>query len=348
MRYMIWTAVLLASLGDGSASSFERPDYVWEELGSGIYLSRTADPFAGPVDGNAVVIVNDRDVIVIDTHIDPAATRDLLKHVRATTDKPISIVVNTHWHDDHVNGNAVIRGAFPDAVFLAHQTTLDSLRNQWQAFEDARLANYRQVATVDLQAAAEQVEATDPKRAMSLRLYEQYRDALLPELPDLELVYPESTFTDIVRLERGDRIIEIRYLGIGNTAGDAVVWLPAERVLITGDMVVHPVPYAYEVDFPAWITTLDRLLALEPRLLIPGHGAVLHDTNYVVRLQNLFRETLASVEAAASKGMVLEEIQNAVGLEAQAVLFAGEDPAATFAFETYFRKPAIESVWSRR
>ena len=348
MQHTIWMTVLLLTFEVGSVAGMERPGYLWEDLGSGIYVSRTADPFAGPVDGNAVVLVNDRDVVLIDTHIDPAATRDLLEHVRTVTDNAISLVVNTHWHDDHVNGNAVIRKAFPQAVFLAHPVTLDSLHAQWQSFEESRLANYRRVADVDFEAAAAEVEATDPERAMNLRLYGQYRDALLPELAGLELVYPDSTFTDLVRLERGDRTVEIRHLGIGNTAGDVVVWLPEERVLISGDMVVHPIPYAYDVDFQAWMSTLDRLLALGPDILIPGHGSVQHGTDYVVRLKGLFRVTLNAVEAAANQGLDLEQIQASVRLEKQATLFAGDDPAARFAFETYFRKPAIESVWRLR
>lgn len=348
MRAEISMFPLLLVFYAGSVSGLERHGYLWEEVGQGIYLSRAADPFAGPVDGNAVVLVNDRDVVLIDTHIDPAATRDMLRHVLEVTDKPISLVVNTHWHDDHVNGNAVVREAFPGAVFLAHRATLDSLRSQWREFEENRLANYRRVADVDFETEAQKVEETDPERAMSLRLYGQYRDALLPELPALELVYPDSTFADRVRLERGDRTIEIRHLGVGNTAGDAVVWLPVERVLISGDMVVHPVPYAYDVDFPAWIATLDRLLALSPRIVIPGHGSVQQGTDYVVRLQTLFRTILEAVGTAIAKGSDLDEIRDAVRLEQQAALFAGEDPEAKFAFETFFRKPAIESVWHRR
>ena len=66
-------------------------------------------------------------------------------------------------------------------------------------------------------------------------------------LHELDLVYPDLVFEETLRLSRGDRTIEIRHLGQGNTAGDAIVWLPEERVLITGDVVVHPIPFAFDV-----------------------------------------------------------------------------------------------------
>jgi glyoxylase-like metal-dependent hydrolase (beta-lactamase superfamily II) len=343
---LVWCEFVLVLLCGPTQAQETLPGYEWIAVSDGIYLSTQTDPFRGPVDGNCVVLVNDRDVVVIDTHINPAVARHVVHRIRSMTDKPVSWILNTHWHDDHTNGNGTFRDAFPGVAIVSHEATLQTLQDRWQAFEDGRLAGFRSVADVDLEAEARKVEADDPDRAAMLRTYAEYRDALLPELPQMALVYPDVTFHKAMRLLRGDRSIEIRHLGVGNTDGDAVVWLPQERILITGDLVVSPVPYAYEVDFTAWIQTLRKILGMQPRLLIPGHGRPMQDLTHVEQLLDLFDDTLTQVQAAASRGSDLQEVLSEVRLEKYAVRFAGEDAAARAAFERDYRIPAIRSVWA--
>ena len=239
-----------------SATAAGAAEYKWSEVAEGIYLSSQIDPLNGPIDGNSVVIVTDVDVVVVDTHIDPAAARQVIERIRKVTDKPVSWVLNTHWHDDHVYGNGTYRAAFPEAKIVAHPATVEAAKENWQPSVDQRIENYQAVAEVDLEAAAAGFEAEDPQKAMDYRVYGQYRDALLPELSDLKIVYPDVTVNDLLRLERGERTLEICSLGHGNTEGDLVVWLPEERILVSGDIIVSPTPFAYSVSFPEWIETL--------------------------------------------------------------------------------------------
>lgn len=347
MFWRCWMSfVLLSALNTSASADPEAEAYRWVDVGAGVYVSTQSNPFRGPVDGNCVVIVTDRDVVVVDTHINPAAARKVVRRIREITEKPVTWVVNTHWHDDHTNGNETFRDAFPGATIVAHRATYEALRSKWQDFEDGRLAAYQRAANVDLEAEARKAEANDPNRAAMLRVYKEYRDALLPELPELDLVYPSVTFDSTLRLVRGERTVEIMHLGVGNTAGDAVVWLPEDRILISGDMVVHPIPYAYEVSFTEWVETLGRVIAMKPRVLIPGHGSVQNGTEYVERLIRLFNDTVSEVEAAAEDGADWESVQSEVRLDTQAAAFAGDDPDALFAFETYYRDPAIKSLWA--
>ena len=195
-------------------------------------------PYAGPVDGNSVVIVNENDVVVFDTHINPAAARAVVAKIKSITNNPVSYVINSHWHDDHINGNATFKDAFPDAVILAHSYTAQRLEIGWKAFEDGRIAAYGAVTVDAINNAADGLEATDPDRAISYRVYGGYVEALKPELPDMELAFPNQHVDDTFEIDGGDRKIQVKFVGRGNTNGDLIAWLPDEKILITGDILV--------------------------------------------------------------------------------------------------------------
>src|SRR5688572_33464502 len=101
----------------------------------------------------------------------------------------------------------------------------------------------------------------------------------MAENPRVEIVLPTTTIEERLTIHRPNRTIDIRHLGRGHTSGDIVVHLPEEGILITGDLVVWPVPYvgSPQSHIRDWSQTLDQLLVLNPKAIIPGHGPVLRD-----------------------------------------------------------------------
>jgi glyoxylase-like metal-dependent hydrolase (beta-lactamase superfamily II) len=346
MRRIVATLAAPFLLAPTGAGETFLPGYAWQEVAGGIYLHTRTDPLAGPVDGNSVVIVNDVDVFVVDTHINPAAARAVIARIREITEKPVSHVINTHWHDDHTNGNHAYRQAYPEARIVAHRATLSSLEREWQAMEDQRREVYASVKDQDLMAAAEAADAEDPQRAMGIRLFAAYRDALLPELPGLELVYPDLVFDDSMAFHRGGRRIEVRWMGRGNTDGDVVVWLPDDSVLVTGDMLVAPIPYAFDSPMVDWIGTLGRVAELPAEIIIPGHGPPQRDRAYLKRVVGLLERTVEAVREARAEGVAYEALTDAVDLAAQERQFTRGDPARLFAWRSYFLEPGLKSAWA--
>lgn len=340
--YWILIAALLAAQGTPEEIY---PGYAWHDLGGGIYVHAQTDPLAGPVDGNSTVIVTDRDVIVLDTHIDPAAARAVIAKIRAITDKAVTHVVNTHWHDDHTNGNHAYRQAFPEATIVAHPATATALKREWQAFEDQRRAAYASVTDEEIRAAADSIEPGDPLRAVGLRMYADYKAALEPELATMELVYPDSAVDDRLVLERERRTIVIEWVGRGNTDGDLLVWLPDDGVLITGDVLVAPVPFAFDAPMLDWIETLDRIALLGAKTIVPGHGGVLHGTAYGEQVRALLAGTVAAVRDAQESGVAYEDLPEAVDLTAFERLFTGGDLQRTFAWRSFYLAPGLRSAW---
>ncbi|MDJ0657200.1 MAG: MBL fold metallo-hydrolase [Xanthomonadales bacterium] len=338
-----WLLALLATVA-AHGDEVIYPGYRWSTLGDGLYLHSPISPLAGPVDSNSVVIVTGDGVWVVDTHINPAVSRAVIAQIQRVTEQPVTHVVNTHWHDDHTNGNHAYRQAFPDAKIIAHKSTLAAMRREWPAMIAQRQQAYAPLEADQILAAADKLD--DAEAALGYRIYAGYVAALKPELPELQLVYPDTLVEDRLEVQYGNRRIIVEWLGRGNTHGDVVVWLPDDGVLITGDLLVAPIPYAFDSPMADWIETLERLAATGARTLVPGHGAVQRDNQYLERVMSLLRATVTGVRKARQSGIPFSELSGAVDLSSHEQGFVGGDPERAYAWRTYYLAPGLKSAWT--
>ena len=260
-------------------------------------------------------------------------------------------LVNTHWHDDHVIGDAAWRRAYPGLQIVGHAALRDylpgtGLKNRQGMIDGAPRFAARMQAQMDQGKNLRNEPISAEERtsyASDIALVKHYMEVV----PGTEVPLPDIVVDDVLVLERGARRIEIRALGRSHTSGDLVVWLPRERVLACGDMLVWPVPLvgndqSHVGDWPA---TLDALLALKPKTLVPGHGPVFGDTRYAKQVRDLFAHIDAQVQAAVARGADLDTVRKAVDLSAQRKLFAGDSKVKDFAFGMYVAGPAVESAY---
>lgn len=137
----------------------------------------------------------------------------------------------------------------------------------------------------------------------------------MAEFPNFVPRLPDMTFERALTLDLGNRQVEIKYLDRGNTPGDAAVFLPRERILIAGDIVVHPIPYLCSGYPSEWAETLRHLIDLNPLTIIPGYGEVLHDLTYSTKVQELLSRVVAQVRQAVyvqGNGKPLEDVRKEV------------------------------------
>jgi cyclase len=209
-----------------------------EELGDGVFASIAEDGDLAV--GNAGFVDLGGETLVFDTHVSLAAGRDL----RAAAERvaPVGTVVLSHWHGDHVYG----AGAF-DAAVHATERTAELMRTRLEE----RLAGLKATPVEDFAGTA-------------------FEGLARTELPSLEVRHPDETFVG----ERAfGRAAAISYGG-GHTLSDAILWLPEERILFAADLVVDGHPWIGDGDPGAWPGILERLAALDPETVVPGHGAV--------------------------------------------------------------------------
>ncbi|HEY2396610.1 MAG TPA: MBL fold metallo-hydrolase [Rudaea sp.] len=319
-----------------------------EKLADGIYAAVRTDPPGLMVDANSLFIVNDNDVVVVDA---PEASAQMISALRRITSKPVSYLINTHWHDDHVIGNAIWRKAWPGIRFIAHASLREYLpttgaKNRAGMIQGAPEFAAQIQAQMDKGKDLQDQPINDEERASyasDIRLVKHYMEVV----PGTPSVLPDIDVTEGLTLIRGTRRIEVRHLGDGHTRSDLVVWLPSERIAATGDLVTWPIPLVGndQSHVRDWPQTLDALLALQPVILVPGHGPVEHNTDYARQMRDLFTSINQQVAAAVVRRASLEDTRKAVDLAAFREKFAGDSKVRRVAFGMYVTGPAVESAW---
>jgi cyclase len=302
------------------------------------------------VDGTALVIINDDDVVVVDAQGTPATTRRIIAEIRKLTSRPVKVVVNTHWHGDHWLGNQAYQAAYPGVEFVAHANTVIDAQAQelpgldtWRRTNlPAMIADYEQRYAKGIRRDGSPYTPRDSARVRTLIASLKWAK---PALDEITPVLPTRTITDSLVLRRGERTIVIQYLGRGNTRGDLSVWLPREGVLATGDLLVNPAPYSFGSFLGEWMATLGRLHALPARVIVPGHGAIQRDWAYLDLFLELLGSTLTQAKAAVARGADLEATRKSVDLSALRARFVRGDSAIAAAFDAFYVTPAVERAW---
>jgi len=200
-------------------------------------LSEHAYAYTAEGDPNTGIVIGDDAVMVIDTQATPAMARDVIDRVRGVTDKPIKYVVLTHYHAVRVLGAS----AYGAEHVIASQDTYDLIVERGEQ---------------DYQSEYERFP----------RLFQA-----VDSIPGL--TWPTITFRGEMTIRMGKTEVKLLQLGRGHTKGDTVVWLPAEKVLFSGDLVEYgATPYTGDAYLTDWPQTLDRVAALGAEKLVPGRG----------------------------------------------------------------------------
>jgi cyclase len=308
------------------------------KLADGVYAIQHQNLNDGSSSGNTTVIIGDREVFVVDSCYRPSSAAEDIAQIRQWTNKPVGFLLNTHFHNDHNNGNKTYLDAFPSLAIIAQEETkkdMDLIQpgNIERAPKDveAFLAAFKQGKGTDGHTLSE-----DEKKE-----YQQIIPSLGPLLAEFKtMAYqaPTLTFTDKLDIDLGNREVQVKYLGRGNTAGDAIVFLPKEKILAAGDLLVHPIPYTYD-GYPAeWAQTLDKMAQLDPAIIVPGHGPVLHDKTYLYLVADLMKSAVDQVRAQIGKTghpgfYSVDKIRGGVDLTPFRAKFAGDDKDLAAAFD---------------
>lgn len=324
-----------------------------EALEPGIWLIRQAEPFQLRPVGNVTLIEQADGLVLVDSGGSPGSGRRVAALVRSVSDKPVKAVLVTHWHNDHPLGLPAIRAAWPGVRIVAHSRTRDHLLGPPMAATpqgapdpavDAQIDEQVKGSEDFLRRNAEDPDLSAQERAGYARTLAGF-STIRGDTAGSFVVPPTETFDERLLIDDPERPVEFLHLGRANTDGDAVAWLPRQRLVATGDIVVSPIPFGFG-SYPAdWIDTLGRLKALDFALLVPGHGLPQRDAAYVNRLIGLIAEVRAQVAPLAAQGLELDAVRERVDLGAHKTLFAGDDPWLGRWFDRYWVRPMTESAW---
>jgi cyclase len=336
-------ATALLGFAQGAVISGPAPGSSHEvvQLAPGVFaVVRHVD--AGSADGNTMFIINDSDVVVVDTGGYAADARQIIADIRKRTDKPVRYIINTHHHGDHTTGNQHFLETFPGAEIIG-QT-----RTRHLAITDGPIdpADFRkEIAGIDQALAVGKTsdgEVLTPEHRAHMELAKASFEFWIKDNQGVKRIPPTMTVADDMVLHRGERTIQVKFYGEGHTPGDVVVYLPKERVIAVGDLVVHPVPFGGATNLRAWPETLRAIRQLDVAVIVPGHGDIERGWGYVDRQIALFESTWAQVKKAVEGGANLDAAHKAVDGDALSKAFGIVTARDREEFDYTYLDPAVE------
>jgi glyoxylase-like metal-dependent hydrolase (beta-lactamase superfamily II) len=217
---------------------------------------------------NAGFVVTSTGVVVIDALGSPELARELRAEIARVTPLPVTQVIVTHYHADHIYGLQVLKDE--GASVVAHRQALLYLNSD--------TAQQRLAAS---------------------------REELFPWVDEkTRLVTADRWIDGPTTLQVGDTTLELHPMGPSHTPEDLAVWLPQRRVLFAGDLVFRGrIPFVGQADSAHWVQALDTLLGFDARVVVPGHGPVSHQVRDDLQLTRDYLLHLRRTMGEAARNM---------------------------------------------
>jgi len=279
------------------------------KIADGVYVIIHKDAiYASWPQGNTTVIVGDRDVFVVDACFLPSSAMEDVADIKRITSKPVRYLLNTHFHIDHNAGNSVYMDAYPGIDIIAQTSTRRFMDDANPAFASNVIDPHGRPSTVivpSLKKAFESGMGDDgkPLTAAEIETTKRQLSEVETEIADYRTFRyqpPTITFDREMTVDLGNREVQVKHLGRGNTPGDAFAYLPQEKVLITGDLLTWPIPYM-RMSYPReWVEVLRSMNRLDTEFIVPGHGAVLKDKSYLNEVIAMLDSVIQQVHEQAS------------------------------------------------
>jgi cyclase len=232
------------------------------EVAPGVHAA--VDAGTGAAISNSAIIDTGDKTIVVDSFMTAQAAQELHDEAVRVTGRGAYLLVNSHWHGDHVRGNQVFADVPIASTSVTTQLIIADSPKDLDAYE-AELDGYIQSFEEKLESDDETERALADRRLLTLR-------QLKAAAPGFKLTLPDLQFEDKLIVE-GQRRIELISFGKGHTDSDIFVWIPGEKTVVAADLCWNRIhPRMHDGHPGAWAKTLERILDLGPDHLIPGHG----------------------------------------------------------------------------
>ena len=260
------------------------------EVGDGLYAYLQPDGSWGWI--NAGLVVDGERTLLVDTLFDLRLTEQMLGAMRRAVPAAASIdtLVNTHANGDHCYGNQLVGGA---RIIASERTAAEMV----------------ELPPGAMAALVEQAPQMGELGAFFLDCFGAF------DFRGIELTLPQETFSGALTVAVGDRKLELIEVGPAHTRGDTLVHAPRERVLFSGDILfsgAHPITWAGPVS--NWIAACERILAMDPELIVPGHGP-LAGADAVRELKAYFEYLYEQARRCRAEGMTALEAARAIALD---------------------------------
>ncbi|RPI23771.1 MAG: MBL fold metallo-hydrolase [Acidobacteria bacterium] len=285
------------------------PAFDFAEVAPGVFCATGTGSMN--VGANAVAIINEQEVLLVDSTTSPSAAILLQKELKKLTDKPIRYVINTHFHFDHAFGNHLFQ--LEGATIIGHEYTREQLPKHaagGRTYERFIKGLPQEIEQLRRQSEQE----TDQAKKAGLQERMRIQERLNSDLKSAYVASPNVSFRDRMKLTLGTREIELIHFGPAHTGGDVVVYLPREKIVCTGDFYNGYVGYLGDAFVDQWDDALEKFETLDFETVIPGHGKPFRGKERIPYVQACLRDLWKQATALKGRGISAEEAAKRIDL----------------------------------
>lgn len=267
---------LFAAMAVQAAANVDDYRMKAEKVADGVYaIVSPAKDFPNEANlgwnSNAAFVVTDEGLLVFDTGSSETIGKALIKTIRTVSSAPIKWVINSHSHGDHWLGNGAFEAEQP-AEMIASDVAIERMKKGGFDWVD------------------------------------RFSDMTKGATGKFKPVPAKDAVTKAMEREFGGVTVQILFSGNSHSPGDIVFWLPAKKVLLTGDtMYTKRPPATFDANVKQWIAFLEQLGELRPEVVIPGHGPVA-GAESISNLHDYFDSLWTQVAEGYDEGMMDYEI----------------------------------------
>jgi len=283
--------------------------FTWEKVAEGVWFGIT--PPNSFIGGNTVIIaIPPNGAFVVDPHITESTANEIIAKAKEVAG-PVRYLVNTHFHNDHSQGNSAFRKAFPDIQIIAHRNTCWAEKEKALPRSRYRLGKLPEEVE-EMKANLNRI--SDAKIKADLAHLIAGNEVYLQDSKHLEWVYPDVCLDlapgEAKKMSLGGREIQIHYFGRAHTAGDLVVYLPKERIIANGDLwggTGSFFDFGRDGSGLEYAGTLRGIATLDYDTALPGHGEVIHGTTALYRSVLAVEQLVNKVKRSYALGQYIEQ-----------------------------------------
>ena len=338
-RVMGFLLVLLAAAAQAGTDGFAR---VTQQLTPRVHLVYRPVAINAPYEGNSIVIEQSDGLVVVDAGGAPPAGEAIVRQIKTFSGKPVKFLIYTHYHGDHNLGAGAFLKQWPKLAIISTTATRANMTGKPMDY----IKTYSKDYAGELEYATQQL--ADPKLPPQIRVgwrqFLEVGDSIVKGYANLKAYPATRTFDDTFDIPDSVTPVQVMFLGKANTDGDAVIWVPSERVLCSGDIVVSPIPYAAAAYPAEWIDVLTKLKSFDYAWLVPGHGEAMKDHVYVDKVIAALTEVRAQVNPLVAKGVATADIPKQTNFERLKADLAGNDPWKRFLLSAFFLGSIIKNA----
>jgi glyoxylase-like metal-dependent hydrolase (beta-lactamase superfamily II) len=265
------------------------------------------------INSTSTIIVSTHFLTVIESQTDEFMAGALIREIRQRISKlPIKYLIFSHFHLDHILGAGAFLRENPALIIIAQQKTAEHIsmygKEDQESWGTAVFQKSDEVKISAKSAKTEQQKNYFSRTSNDLEAY--YRD-----IKSSVITPPNLVFRDTLTISDNDLSLQLSYLGAGHTSGDIVIFIPQDKVLVTGDLVHDYEPLFWDADPDSWIQVLDKINRIDFDYFVGGHGDKHKGREIVYAWENYLKELIAKTREAIREKQTLENFQRQITAE---------------------------------